>query len=86
VKERVYYQIQYTREDGDNVHSDGCLVPHNKELRKFFHDLLDEWLDKSGHDQKNHEEFLEEEHFMVMYCSCSHSQKEEKDEEASETV
>jgi hypothetical protein len=48
-------EITYETEDGGNVHSDtghGCGSaegrPLTEEDRKFYHDLLDEWLNKSN--------------------------------------
>ena len=48
----VHGEIEYVREDGTKVHSDICphscgFVNINSKHRKFLHDSLDEWLDKS---------------------------------------
>lgn len=40
-------EIMYIKEGGDPVHSDLCWDELNEEHRKFLHDNLDEWLDKS---------------------------------------
>ena len=51
---KVHGEIEYTRgEDGVSVHSDVCppdcdFDNINAEYRKFLHDALDEWLDKSN--------------------------------------
>lgn len=50
---RVHAEIEYAREDGTWVHSDICPPEcsserlSDKAYRKFLHDCLDEWLDKS---------------------------------------
>jgi len=49
----IHAEIEYTNAEGYSVHSDVC--PPNcsptglqdEEYRKFLHDVLDEWLDKS---------------------------------------
>ena len=50
----IHAEIEYIRKDGMKVHSDICPPDcsskglNNKEWRKFLHDCLDEWLDKSN--------------------------------------
>ena len=49
---RVHSEIIYNREGDINVHSDTCPPDHTIEnlpddIRQYYHDLLDEWLDKS---------------------------------------
>lgn len=51
---KVHSEIYYTREAGVNVHSDqcgaiGCNFENiDDEFRKYLHDSLDEWLNKSN--------------------------------------
>lgn len=49
----VHAEIEYVRENGENVHSDICppeckFSNITKEYREFLHTCLDEWLDKSN--------------------------------------
>lgn len=48
----VHGEIEYLRENGEGVHSDICppdcdFEQIDDDYRKFLHDCLDEWLDKS---------------------------------------
>ena len=50
---KVHAEIEYRREDEIWVHSDICppscdLNNLDDEYRKYLHDSLDEWLNKSG--------------------------------------
>lgn len=52
---KVHSEISYVRQsDNCNVHSDTCPFDCNKdnisdeEYRRFIHDVLDEWIDKSN--------------------------------------
>ena len=50
----IHAEIEYLSEDGTNVHSDICPPDcssgnlSDPEYRKYLHDCLDEWLDKSN--------------------------------------
>jgi len=51
-KIKVHAEIEYDNRQGIGVHSDICPVNcspdnMNKKYRKFLHECLDEWLDKS---------------------------------------
>ena len=53
MSKKVHSEILYRPKTGINIHSDTC--PKNcdfdnidKDYRKYVHDLLDEWLDKSN--------------------------------------
>lgn len=44
----IVAEIEYTKKDGNNIHSDLDFDFGSKEeMRKILHDCLDEWLDKS---------------------------------------
>lgn len=46
--DHICSEIEYLLEDGALVHSDLCWdYPLTEEHRKFLHDNLDEWLDRS---------------------------------------
>lgn len=52
---KFHGEIQYDGDDGSGVHSDICFrcgadddKPMTDEHRKFLHDCLDEWLNKSN--------------------------------------
>lgn len=49
----VHAEIEYTRPNGENVHSDICppkcdFNNINLKYREFLHKCLDEWLDESN--------------------------------------
>jgi hypothetical protein len=50
----VHAEIEYTKLNGESIHSDicppNCLSSglNNLHYRKFLHDCLDEWLNKSN--------------------------------------
>jgi hypothetical protein len=49
----IHSEIEYTNSEGNLVHSDTCPPECNFDnidntYRKFLHDCLDEWLDKSN--------------------------------------
>ena len=50
----IHAEIEFTTEDGTNVHSDICppscssINLSDPEYRKYLHDCLDEWLNKSN--------------------------------------
>ena len=49
----IHAEIMYDRQDGESVHSDLCPRDCDsknmisQEWRKYLHDCLDEWIDKS---------------------------------------
>lgn len=50
----VHAEIEYINSDGVNIHSDICPPDHlaeyinGEEYKKFLHECLDEWLEKSN--------------------------------------
>lgn len=49
---KVHAEIMYLKQDGTSIHSDICppaceFDRLTSDHRKFLHDCLDEWLDKS---------------------------------------
>ncbi len=62
----IYFQTQFTNAEGQNVHSDGCS-PLDDDARKFFHDLLDEWL--NSNTAEGCKVTLEGPHFII--CPCT---------------
>jgi len=52
MSKRVHSEIIYHVADGINIHSDTCPPNHSidnlpDDIRQYYHDLLNEWLDKS---------------------------------------
>ena len=52
-KKTVHSEIMYMKKDGINIHSDTCppgcdFKNLDDEHRKYLHDVLDEWIDKSN--------------------------------------
>ena len=63
---KIYFQTQFYDDQKNHVHSDGCC-DLDKDIRNFFHRLLDEWLDNQRDDYSRNPE---ENSFELKVCSC----------------